>query len=139
MDLNYVAIIVASLAQFAFGAVWYTPVFGKLWGKIHGFDKVSKAEQQKMTKSMGLLLAVQFVVTMVTTIVLAMLLPNSVRDSNAAYGLASLLWLGFIVPTQVSAVLFGGTEPKWVVTKILIMAGGSFGCVMIAAAVLQAM
>ena len=138
MDLNYAEIIVASLAQFAFGAVWYTPVFGRLWGKIHGFDKVSKVEQRKMMKSMGPFLALQLVVTIVTTVVLSTLLQNYSGDVSA-YGLAALLWLGFIVPTQVSAVVFGGTEPKWMVTKILIMAGGALGCIMIAAAVLQAM
>lgn len=138
MDLSYSAIIVASLAQFAFGAVWYTPVFGKLWGKIHGFDTRSKTEQQKMMKSMGPLLGMQFVVTIVTTVVLSMLLMGT-TSAWSAYVFAGLCWLGFIVPTQVSAVLFGGTEPKWIVTKILIMAGGSLGCMMIVAAVLQAM
>lgn len=138
MDIPYSTIIVASLAQFAFGAVWYTPVFGKVWGKIHGFDKVSKAEQQKMMTSIGPLLGMQFVVTIVTTVVLALLLQNY-SGSLSAYCLAAYFWLGFMVPTQVSAVLFGGTEPKWIVTKILIMAGGALGCIMIAAAVLQAM
>jgi hypothetical protein len=135
MQVNYVAILVASLLQFVFGAVWYTPVFGKVWGKIHGFDKVSKEMQQKMMKGMGPLLAMQFVVTVVTTAVLAVLLAGT-TSAWSAYVFAGLCWLGFIVPTQVSAVLFGGTEPRWVVTKILIMAGGSLGCMMIAAAVL---
>lgn len=138
MQINYAAVLVASLAQFVFGAVWYTPVFGKLWGKIHGFDKVSKAEQQKMMKQMGPLLGMQFLVTVVTTVVLSAMLTGTTSAWNA-YMFSGLCWLGFIVPTQVSAVLFGGTEPKWVVTKILIMAGGAFGCMMIAAAVLGAM
>lgn len=137
MQINYAAVLVASLAQFVFGAVWYTPVFGKLWGKIHGFDKVSKAEQQKMMKQMGPLLGAQFLGTVVTTVVLSAMLTGT-TSTWSAYAFAGLCWLGFIVPTQVSAVLFGGTEPKWVVTKILIMAGGAFGCMMIAAAVLSA-
>ncbi len=138
IQFNYAAIFVASLAQFIFGAVWYTPVFGKVWGKIHGFDKVSKAEQQKMMKQMVPLLGMQFITTIVTTVVLSAML---VETSNvwSAYAFAGLCWIGFIVPTQVSAVLFGGTEPKWVVTKILIMAGGALGCMMIAAAILSAM
>ena len=89
-------------------------------------------------KSMGPALTLQFVVTIVTTVVLALLLQNISSDLSL-YKFAGLLWLGFMVPTQVSAVLFGGTEPRWIVTKISIMAGGALGCVMIAAAVLQAM
>ncbi|MEK7632602.1 MAG: DUF1761 domain-containing protein [Patescibacteria group bacterium] len=138
MNINYAAVLVASLAQFVFGAVWYTPVFGKVWGKIHGFDKVSKAEQQKMMKQMVPLLGMQFLTTIVTTVVLSAMLTET-ANAWSAYAFASLCWIGFIVPTQVSAVLFGGTEPKWVVTKILIMAGAAFGCMMIAAAILGAM
>ena len=138
MEVNYVAILVASLLQFMFGAGWYTPVFGKLWGKIHGFDKVPKEKQQEMMKSMVPLLGMQFLVTIVTTVVLAVLLAGT-TSSWSAFELAGLCWLGFIVPTQVGAVLFGGTEPRWVVTKIFIMAGAALGCMMIAAGVLSAM
>ena len=40
------AIILASIAEFIVGAIWYTPIFGNVWGKIHGFDpaKMSKDE-----------------------------------------------------------------------------------------------
>lgn len=138
MEINYAAVLVASFAQFVFGAVWYTPVFGKVWGKIHGFDKVSKAEQQKMMKQVVPLLGMQFLTTIATTIVLSAMLAET-SDVWKAYTLAGLCWIGFIVPTQISAVLFGGTEPKWVVSKILIMAGAAFGCMMIAAAILSAM
>ena len=89
-------------------------------------------------KSMGPLLGMQFVVTILTTTVLTVLLAGTISDWSA-YAFAGLIWLGFIVPTQISAVLFGGTEPRWVATKITIMAGGSFGCMMIAAAVLSSM
>lgn len=138
MQIDYAAVLLASVLQFVFGAVWYTPVFGKIWGKIHGFDKVSKEKQAEMMKQMPPYLFLQFVVTVVTTIVLALLLVN-VTTPWTAYCFAALLWLGFIVPTQISAVVFGGTEPKWIITKVLIMAGASLGCMMIAAATLSAM
>lgn len=138
VEVNYAAIGLAAVLQFVFGAIWYTPVFGKLWGKIHGFDKQSPEVQKEMMKKMGPLLAAQFVVTVLTTAVLAVLLAGTTSNWSA-YEFAGLCWLGFIVPTQVSAVLFGGTEPRWVVTKIFVMAGGSLGCMMIAAAVLSMM
>lgn len=136
--VSYAAVAVASVVQFIIGAVWYTPVFGKVWGKIHGFDKVSPAEQKKMVKQMPPLLIVQFLTTVITTFVFALLL-NGFPSSWNIYGLAGFFWLGFVVPTQVGAVLFGGTEPKWVLTKIAIMAGGSLLCLEAAAAVLKMM
>jgi hypothetical protein len=142
MELDYVAIAVAAALQFVFGAIWYTPVFGKVWGQIHGFDKQSPAVQKEMKKQMVPLLGMQFLVTIVTTVVLAMFLEETVRGwvtADFSYLVAGLCWLGFIVPTQISAVIFGGTEPRWIVTKIAIMAGAGFGNMMIAAAVLSMM
>ena len=138
MELNFLAILLASVLQFIFGAIWYMPIFGKLWGKIHGFDAKSKTEQQKMQKGMGPLLLVQFIFTVVTTSVLALMMNGLPVEWNP-YGIAGFYWLGFILPTQVSAVIFGGTEPKWIFKKIAIMAGAALCNMMIAAAVISMM
>ncbi len=136
--MTYIAILVATLAQFFIGAVWYMPVFGKLWGTIHGFDAVSPDMQKEMQKKMPPLLGVQFVATIVTTVVLAIFIANLPTNWNV-YALAGFFWIGFVVPTQISAVLFGGTKPEWVVTKSLIMAGGSILCLEAAAVILKVM
>ncbi len=138
MQLNYLAIILATLAQFVVAAIWYTPIFGKVWGKMHGFDKHSKEEQQKMMKKMGPYLALQFAMTLITSFVLALFL-TALPSEWHAFGMAGFFWLGFVMPAQVSAVVFGGTEPKWMLKKIAIMIGGSLICYMVAAAVLQMM
>lgn len=44
MNLNYLAIVVATLVQFAIGAIWYMPLFGDLWRRIHGIAKPTKAD-----------------------------------------------------------------------------------------------
>jgi hypothetical protein len=137
MNVNYVAVLVATVAEFVIGAVWYMPIFGKAWGQIHGFDKLSKAEQKAAQKDMMPLLVVQLVVTAMTTLVLAKLI--LLVPGYSVYQLAAMAWAGFVVPTQVAAVIFGGTDPKWLVKKTLIMAGGSLACLMAAAAILGAM
>lgn len=131
VDINLTAVLLAALAQFVVGAVWYMPLFGKLWGKIHGFDQKDKKTQAEMQKGMLPLLAVQLAMAVVTAYVLAHVIKAFPGDS--AYKLAFWMWLGFIVPTQVSAVIFGGTEPKWIVKKIAVMAGGALACVLVAA------
>ncbi len=72
MQINYIAILVATLLQFVCGAVWYSALFGKLWGRIHGFDELPKSVQQKMMKEMGPFYAVQFLKKVVTSIVLSL-------------------------------------------------------------------
>lgn len=138
MHLNYTAILVATVVQFIVGAIWYTPMFGKLWGKIHGFDKLSKDVQQDMMKQMFPLLGVQFLTTILTSFVLELFVSSLPPEWNT-FGEAGFFWLGFVVPTQISAVIFGGTEPKWVIKKILVMTGGSLACLMSAAEVLHLM
>lgn len=136
MEINFLAIVVASTAQFICGAVWYSALFGKLWGKIHGFDKLSKDVQQKMMKEMGPYYGVQFLVTVLMAFVLALLMSVLPKDWSA-FKLAGLLWLGFIVPTQVSSVIFGGTQGKWIVKKIAVQAGAALLCLEVGAGVLQ--
>lgn len=131
VDVKLIAVLLAALAQFVVGAIWYMPLFGKLWGKIHGFDKIDAKTQEEMQKSMMPLLVVQLFMAFVTAYVLAHVIKAFPDDS--VYKLAFWMWLGFIVPTQVSAVIFGGTEPRWIGQKIAVMAGGALACVMVAA------
>ena len=127
MDINYIAILVATVVQFIIGAIWYMPLFGGLWGRIHGFESHSPEAQEEMRKGMWPLLVGQFIVTLVTSFVFVLLLNGFPADWNR-FGLAAFFWIGFVVPTQVSAVLFGGTKPEWIAKKIAVMAFGSLAC-----------
>lgn len=134
MELNYVVILVAAVAQFIVGAIWYTPLFGPLWGKIHGFDMVAPERQKEMMKEMVPMLGIQFLLGLLTSAILGMFVA-AMPEGWHAFGIAGWMWLGFMFPTNVSAVIFGGTKPEWVKAKILISAGGSLACMMAAAAV----
>lgn len=137
MSINYTAVLVASVVEFAVGAIWYMPLFGNLWGKIHGFAKMTKKEQAEARKGMAPLMVTQFVGTIITTFVLAKFI--TMLPGYSVYKLAVMAWAGFVVPTQVAAVIFGGTDKQWMVTKTLIMASGSLVCLLAAAAVLKAL
>lgn len=134
-DLNIFAVLVATIAQFAVGAIWYMPLFGKLWGEMHCFDKIDKKTQQVMQAKMGLYYGAQLLVTLITTIVLSKLM--TALPSYSPYSLAIMIWIGFVVPTQVSAVIFGGTDPQWIAKKIAVLAGGSLACLIVAATILS--
>ena len=54
MELNYVAILVASLSTFLIGGLWYSPaVFGKSWMKENGFTEEGM-KNANMVKIFGL-------------------------------------------------------------------------------------
>jgi len=87
MQMLVLAIVLATIAQFIIGALWYSLLFGKLWGRIHGFDKLPKETQQKMVKEMGPFYGIQLLVTIITTIVLAIFIMFLPHDWNI-YALA---------------------------------------------------
>lgn len=135
MEVNVLAVLAATAAMFATGAVWYMAFFSKQWGEIHGFEKLSKKEQKEMQAQMGPYYGTQLVVTFVSAWILAFLI--SIVSTATFYELAFLLWLGFIVPTEVSSVIFGGTEGRWILSKITIAIGGSLATTLVGAWVIS--
>jgi len=62
-QLNYVAIIVAAVASFAIGSLWYSPVlFGKAWQKETGITD-EKAKSANMGKIFGLALVLSLLIS----------------------------------------------------------------------------
>ncbi|QQS19916.1 DUF1761 domain-containing protein [Candidatus Saccharibacteria bacterium] len=131
MSINLGVVALASMAQFIVGAAWYTFVFGKQWGEMFGFDKLSKKDQKEMQSKMGPYYGLQLFVTLMTSYVLALFIADNPDSSE--FVIALWLWVGFVVPTQVSAVIFGGVHARWIQRRIAIMAGGSLVCLMVAA------
>lgn len=121
MEVNLLAVLAATAVMFAIGALWFTVCFGNAWGKIHGFDKLSKKEQDKMAKSMGPWYGIQVVVTLVSAYVLALLI--GLMPDQSPYFIAFLVWLGFALPTEFSAQIFGGAPEGYVWHKIAIAGG----------------
>ncbi len=135
MDVKFLAVILATVAQFVVGAIWYMPLFGKLWGDIHGFDKLTKKEQKEMQSKMGPYYGAQLFVTFLTAFVLAKFLV--MLPDYSPYALGLMCWVGFLLPANVSSVIFGGTEANWMAKKMAVMAGGSLACTIIAVVVLN--
>lgn len=116
VEVNVWAVLAATVVMFIIGAFWYMVPFGKMWSKIHGFDKLSKAKQNEMSKKMGPWYGVQLLVTIVSAYVLAMLI--ALLPDQSPYFIAFMVWLGFVVPTEASSQIFGGAPEGYVWHKI---------------------
>jgi hypothetical protein len=136
MELNYLAILAASFAQFVLGALWYSPVlFGKQWMSIMEMTHLTKEQLQNMQKEMGPFYALQFVLTVLYTISLACII--HAWPENYGISAALKIWIGFIVPTQISGVIWGNTKKdKWL-SQILIMVTYQLVGIVIAAYILS--
>ncbi|MCA9324382.1 DUF1761 domain-containing protein [Candidatus Saccharibacteria bacterium] len=131
MEINIWAVIAATAAMFAVGAFWYMAAFGKMWGEMFGFDKLSKEKQKEMQNQMGPWYGVQLAMTLLSAFVLSSL--TSQMPTVSLYKIVFSIWLGFIVPVTVSGVIFGGTETKWMKRKIFIQIGESLAHLLVAA------
>lgn len=68
-NVNFIAVLVATVAAFFLGFVWYSFLFGKRWMKELGFSE----EELKKGANMGLIFGSTLVLTFVMGLGLAML------------------------------------------------------------------
>lgn len=84
--LNWLAIIVATLAYFILGALWFTPLFGK------AYDKALETKRAKGQKWPAIYYVGPFLSALVTTFATAILI-----YALGIEMLADAIWLGLIV------------------------------------------
>src|SRR3972149_7558613 len=105
-DVNYIAVLVATIVSFGFGFLWYGPLFGKAWMKMMGFTEKS---MKGMKTSMGKSMAFGFVGLLVTSFVLSLfvdfLKATTIMD---ALVVGFLIWLGFFFTTIEGGMVCGG-------------------------------
>lgn len=119
IEVNYLAVLLAGVASMAAGFLWYSPLLlGKPWMKERGF---TEATLKKAQADMGKLYGVSFVVSLVSAYVLTHVMvmsENFFHYPMVSTGLISAfwMWLGFVMPTQVTATIFG--NKNWKLLKI---------------------
>lgn len=114
IEVNYMGVLIASVVSMVLGFLWYSPmILGKPWMKAKGFsaEKLKKAQ-----KEMGKLYALSFVVSLITAYVLyhvITLSANFFEYSPIQTGLTTAfwMWLGFVMPVQVTSTIFG--DKNW--------------------------
>jgi hypothetical protein len=111
IGIDYLAVVVAAVAAYAVGAVWYSPMgFGKYWMKLQGIDKNN---MPKMPLSMTQAMALGFVFTLLMSYVFAhFVVLVGVTDIASALTLGFWTWLGFGVPVLSYSWLYEGKSAK---------------------------
>ena len=109
MKTNYPAVLVAAIAHWILGAVWYG-VFTKQFVALMEWTpaKLTAIENQSHTK--------EYITAFVSSLILVYILAHFVQYTNARSAVGGLqtafwLWLGFIATTQIASVIFEGRKP----------------------------
>ncbi len=108
MNINMMAILVAVVANFVLGFIWYTPLFGKAWAKEMGMDTGVKPTSGEMAKGMIFMVIGNFFMAYVFAHNIAAwsYVPGTKEMSAMANILnaAGFTWLGFYLPLDLGAV-----------------------------------
>jgi len=82
--MNWLAILVATLAYFVIGALWYSKVlFGSKWASLLKLD----LNDPNQKKGMGQMMLSSFILMLITCIGLSILIVKVNFDSNYMYGI----------------------------------------------------
>ena len=123
MTINFLAIIILSIASFIAGAFWFSPkMFGKTWMRIHRTENKTPEEMKESMKGMRNLLITEFVLTLIMNFFLYLAVTQS-PSVMFVFATVFILWLGFVLPSITSSVLWGNDEKRFMFKKILLSSG----------------
>lgn len=86
-EINWLSVIVATLAAFAIGGLWYSPVlYGKAWQK-----EIKLSDEEIKQANMGMIFGSSFVLNFVSAIVLELFIGS---QATWSFGLIAGLFVG---------------------------------------------
>lgn len=121
MEINYLAIIVASALAMVVGGLWYGPLFGKKWMEVIGATELDKKQREEMQKGAMKLYFIQFVLTLFQVLVLAHLINNTVTVGGLVRSL--WIWAAFVIPTLAGTAMWNNDPARIAWTRFLIQSG----------------
>jgi hypothetical protein len=115
IHISPLAIILTVIANFIFGFLWYTPLFGKVWGREMGFKMDQKPPASALIKGMIFMIIGNFLMAFVFAHNIAAWNPltwgqpaSPVSPVVNATMAAFFTWIGFFVPSDLSTVAWEG-------------------------------
>jgi Protein of unknown function (DUF1761) len=114
IHVNWAGVLVAVVASFIFGWLWYGPLFGKKWAALMKFPPDMKPDKKVMMRGMVLMIVGTFLTTCTLVFMSDIWRPSVWGGTGdaAAYVYAFLtalwVWIGFYIPMLLSGVSWEG-------------------------------
>ena len=119
--VNYLAVLIAAIANMALGFLWYGPLFGKTWMALMGMTKEQMEAGKAKMKSEGWKI---YGLAFIGSLVMAYVLSHSLTFASSYLQMTGLQaglmvgfwsWLGFVAPVTLGTVLWEGKPWKlWI-------------------------
>ncbi len=119
IQINMTAVLIAVVANFVLGYVWYTLIFGKAWATEMKMDMSQKPPSSVMIRGMLFMIIGNFLMAYVFAHNIAVWNPvtwgqaaSSMSAGQTAGMTAFFTWLGFFMPSDLSGVAWEGKSWK---------------------------
>jgi Protein of unknown function (DUF1761) len=110
LQINVVAVLVATVASFILGFIWYAKLFAKPWTRAMGYDPNVRPDSKTMVKGMALTVVGNFLFAWVLAFYLAgwKFIPGTSELGTLSFAINSALsvWIGFFLPVHLSRVVW---------------------------------
>jgi hypothetical protein len=140
IHINMVAVLIAVVANFILGFIWYTPLFGKAWAKEMGFNLEQKPPASALIKGMIFMVIGNFLMAYVFAHNMAVWNPltwgqpaSTMSTMGTAGNAAFFTWLGFYFPGELGRVAW--EQKSW---KLLFINSGYHFLMLLVAAIILA-
>lgn len=137
LKINMMAILVTVVANFFLGFIWYTPLFGKVWGKEMGYDPDMKPEKGVFIRGLIFMLIGNFFFAWVLAhnIGAWSFVPGVDKMSEMGMIMSSAIftWLGFYLPGELGATVW--EKKSWKLFGI--NTGYHLACLILASVILH--
>jgi len=123
--VNYIAVLVAAIIAMIIGVAWFSrALFGTLWMRIIGADKLTREDLDRMQQEVKPLFAVMFIGTLFSAAVLARFIAwTSLESMGGGLQVAFWAWIGFAVPYALGEAIFGGKDKDLLWPTFFVQAG----------------
>ena len=118
--IRYLPILVCAVIGMVVGAIWYGPLFGKLWMRINNVTEMDVERRKEMQKKAMPLYIVQFVLSFFQIFVLAHLTGSTAKSGILS---ALIVWGGFVMPTIAASCMWTNEPRKVAWSRFFIQAG----------------
>ncbi|HPE55735.1 MAG TPA: DUF1761 domain-containing protein [Bacteroidales bacterium] len=139
IQINFVAILIVVVANFVLGFLWYTPLFGKIWGREMGYDMNEKPKSSEMIKGMVFMIIgnVLFAWVLAHNMAAWTFVPGSedIPPFQNAMMASIFTWMGFYFPVDLGSVAW--ERKSW--KLFFINTGYHLASLMVAALILSYM
>ncbi len=109
-DVNYLAVLIATIASMVVGMLWYSPLlFGNIWMNL------MKINPKDMGKDKGI--GKNYFAAFISTLIMSFILANFIDYAGAitvldALVIGFMIWIGFIATVLLGGILWEGKPVK---------------------------